>query len=150
VLVVLVVVAAAALLVLLGAGVQRLVSWGGSRRVTGSAGGPAARVSPTPVSPGPRSIATNVQENKVADSGTLLGVQGGDLIVHNENPGQPQMTPAARQQTGPPESIRTQHNMAQGSGQLFAVQDGDMHLNRLPGQQPLRPGQGPADGARRP
>jgi hypothetical protein len=112
-------IAIAAFLILLGAGVQGFVSWLRSSRATGHDAGPGVLT----------------QENEASGRGRLFGVQSGELIVDEGSSGQPPVPPAS-QPSGT--SVRQpggrQCNVVRDAGQLFAVQDGDLHLHRLPGQ----------------
>jgi hypothetical protein len=153
--VVLVVVASVSLVILLAAGVQGLVAWFRQLRRRGAAGAPLLPSPSAPPSSAPNSalrassaLASPVlasgdvatQENEVVGSGTLFGVLGGELVVHGDDADQSPVT-SAQSLADPvmPNPGRIQRNVVRDNGQLFAVTDGNLHLHRLPGQQPPEP-----------
>jgi hypothetical protein len=134
---VLLVIAIAAFLVLLATGMQGFTSWlrlsrarGRTSDSTDTPTSATPEIAPVPASPG-----ISTQENEASGHARLFGVQDGELIVHEDSPGQPPAPPAS----GPVEqeaqhTARLQHNVARDNGEVYAVQDGNLHVHRLPAE----------------
>lgn len=150
--VIFVVIASVAFLILLAVGIQGFISW--LRRTRGEPvavplPGPPASISQAPVGSvvvDQENEAVVDQENEVVGTGALFGVLDGKMIIHEGDPGQPPAVPPAPRPACPtaPNLGRIQRNVVRGNGQLFAVNDGDIHLYRPVGQR--RPESSPVEG----